>query len=1131
MWKLACRKKPGGVLHTVRDFLGPKQDICLRMVRVPLEGADIKWTIENAGILADDMHTRSFEMWWDADSGTQHVVLAAETDDMAHYERCLRVLYPNCTLDDLPPDATLHDGSGTNSVAPAWYDPDNEHYRVFDAGYRHGHFGCVFDVSSGMRRDAITQITSVAQLARHAWIQIVFRRCGMVADLQRLSSILHATHHEISDVPYTPLMQFLFSDGDNAKQRPHPEKGHDLSVHYSMLQQHIESKAQGAQILVSARGLLSDDFDADFDFGSIHAAGNSGGGYDYIITNKYDWKKFNDTSKPDKKCSLAVSGVKLPLRRAAIFDGRLLPHPRHIKTPIAQYTSKRLLGDYHTPRRSPPFIIMSPAELGLLVRLPDPAIVPHAPETTRDVAKPLQPLVKSGFNLGFADRSDSLRASRLLADAVDTTHDNNIMGIMTDAAATNSVVLSPDDIPTHIYLAGGTKSGKTTLIRCMAKHMEMANLRSTMRNAFILVDPKGSDSYDFLRQCESESYDRKSITFLDPIETKFSINVLELPAYHTPEERQVVVSQYVGYIMQMIEYWYHDSDTFVRLKRILDTLLQYVYLQNDKPTFLDLYEIVVSMQQDGRALLVRMFKALGKPESVLQQAIEAVAGMQKEAYEPVLNRLEKFATDPILRHMFCVRESTVRFEDLIAPGAYTVIRLSPLNIPQHIITLTKQTIVIKLWFAIQERAERVKQESERTQVLLALDEFQDLADLPVIEAMLTQARSYGLGLLLAHQTTTQLKEGLFEVITGNAGTQFVGRVSGRDGERFGNVWDPAYSKEYKKQLATQEYHHWTARLVAGGGEAQPLPVQFWPLFVPKERQTDEVLAGFIESERARFGCGIVGESILAASSAHDSRWLEHVPYEPPSRDEWQIICILAGAKEGLLLRQVTAQFADGTTASNTISATLRRMLSHRMVALQGRKYVLPGVIRRKYLEFDPAAIGTALDIPQSTAAAVSYYVARRNFVCVAPQKIRRGKLRTDLVAYDYDDGVSISVEIESHAEVTRHPEHVRLNMTKWQELGFERCDVWSTHPGIGAIYDDLNKSGRRGVRTFVVGMPTDGDGLQGGTAIVDGRGWVSNVDTSSDGQSPARNCENEKTSDDDNDNDDNDNDNDVSHPT
>ncbi len=453
--------------------------------------------------------------------------------------------------------------------------------------------------------------------------------------------------------------------------------------------------------------------------------------------------------------------------------------------------------------------MLIPGELALFVHLPD-SKTKHL-TITRKQSMPQQQMNKVGYCLGYYSRNTTLNYNS-----------EDFFGNFVHSAETKSIVLSPDDIPTHMYAVGGTKSGKTTLIRGIAKHLEFSNLLGNFPNAFIMIDPKGSDSYDFVRQYETETLDKDLVHFLDPIQTKFSMNILELPPYDE-NTRESVVSRYVGYIMTMIKYWYSGSDSFVRLERILDTLLQYLYLHNDKPTFLDLYEIIIAIQADGQEILVKMFKELGKPGAALQQAIESIAGMGKDAYEPVLNRVEKFATDLVLRHLFCVRESTVDFEKLIEPGNITIVRLSPLNIPQNIITLAKQTIVIKLWFVIQERADKIKLEEDRTQVVLALDEFQDIADLPIIESMLTQARSYKLSLLLAHQTSTQLNNELFKIITGNAGTQFVGRVSGRDGKRFGGIWDPTHTKEIESQLATQEYHHWTARLIAAPGETQPIP--------------------------------------------------------------------------------------------------------------------------------------------------------------------------------------------------------------------------------------------------------------------------------------------------------------------
>jgi len=75
---------------------------------------------------------------------------------------------------------------------------------------------------------------------------------------------------------------------------------------------------------------------------------------------------------------------------------------------------------------------------------------------------------------------------------------------------------------------------------------------------------------------------------------------------------------------------------------------------------------------------------------------------------------------------------------------------------------------------------------------------------------------------------------------------------------------------------------------------------------------------------------------------------------------------------------------------------------------------------------------------------------------------------TDLVAYDYLHDLPISVEIESYSEVDSHPEHVKLNMTKWRDLGFSECHIWSKNAKIQEIYDSLNDDEKKSVKIFLL---------------------------------------------------------------
>ena len=494
-------------------------------------------------------------------------------------------------------------------------------------------------------------------------------------------------------------------------------------------------------------------------------------------THNENLKQENLQSKTTTTIKKNNPNLKKKYRLLSMFEYRLIPDPTLLSYVVSRYVNKKywgILGTIYHKRRSPPFLLLTQNELGLFLRLPDAKSTPNL-SISRKPEIPIQQIKKHGFCLGYIDQLKTRSFGNIISPHTSIekqwpnieSHIKDWYGNIVQASEEQAVVLSQFDIPTHMYVVGGTKSGKTTLIRCIAKHLEMANIHQTFENAFIFIDPKGNDSYDLIRQCETESFEKNRVTFLDPIETKFSINVLELPPYGkvgdviddagavhdnagavhdnnsattiitnnntatphsqtkkyiTPEilaeRRQNLVTQYVGYIMQMIKYWYTDQEAFVRLHRILETLLQYVYLNNDKPTLLDIRDIIIKMQKDGKSMLIKMYKELGKPnDSALKQEIESVASMGKIAYEPVLNRLGKFATNKGLRDMLCVPESTIKFDDMILKGAYTVIRLSPLNIPQNIVSFLKQTIVIKLWFAIQERANHIQNEASRTQVL------------------------------------------------------------------------------------------------------------------------------------------------------------------------------------------------------------------------------------------------------------------------------------------------------------------------------------------------------------------------------------------------------------------------------
>ena len=1022
-WRLANRAKPAGQLADAGRFLPPIGEIAACSVSVPVQ-MDAKAAVLAAGGLAS-AGTRSFELWWDGGEKRLDVVLASEKGDLPSYRQAFRNMYPNAAFEDM------------EATEPEWFPPGPE-CRIFDVGTYHGHYASVFDRARA--HQLVSQVANTVQLSGRAWIQTVFRLHPFNGFLRRHVTRLDSKYREISRGGHLSNSEILLNPGK--KPHDHPEMGYDYTNNYAGLQKHATLKMQGAHVLASVRGAVCSDRDLDLHFDEIEAlpVENIHSGHEHLAKFRYRYADFAGGKR-------ARAGRE-KLDRLDMFGGRLLPDPAPFLDAAAdRYFEKGLLG--YRERRPLPFLVLNLSEIPLLVHLPAPAT--PCIRTTRGVSLPSKPSEKEGCSIGFFRPRPGFDWGAS-------------WGIAARSKDAGAAVVSPSDFATHVYAVGASGSGKTSLIRLLAKHLEAWNGRG-FPNAFVYVDPKGDDSHKFVRQCSPEALASGRVHFLDPQETRFSINPLELPPY-APQDREETVSRHVGYFMKTIEEWYQQSASYVQMERIFRALLFYMYMRHDAPTFLDIHQTILKLQERKADALPEIIRAFGEPDPEMARALEGIASLKVDAFVPLLNRVEQFATDPVLRRMFSVRRGTVDFAELVRPGSYTVVRMSPLNMPQHVQPLAMQAFILKLWFTVQERAAR-EPGGERAQVVLALDEFQIVKDMQVIPLMLEQARSLGLGLVLSHQTTEQISDRQLGIITGNSGTQLVGRVNGRDASRMAQIWDPQFQGELRQQLASQEYFHWTVRERAPPGKEQPPPAQFWLGEPPELLSGGDAYREFISGQLARYGRGVAGSAESAAREAR-TRWLGQLAARLPSGTEWRIMLALRrgqGLQQGEIVEILRAPHRAGVLP--VLRAMVERGTLERTGGGRAAPYRLSGGAMREYFEPDFGAVGTAADIVPLCRKAAESYMASGMFVAVASQRILRGRDRTDLVAYDYGTGVPVSVEIESASEVLSHPEHVRYNMIKWRKLGFGACHVWSSSPRVRGIYETLDERDKKVVAVIV----------------------------------------------------------------
>jgi energy-coupling factor transporter ATP-binding protein EcfA2 len=644
-------------------------------------------------------------------------------------------------------------------------------------------------------------------------------------------------------------------------------------------------------------------------------------------------------------------------------------------------------------------------------------------------------------------------------------------GHTTNTLYENVAGIPPEDLSRHVYVLGSSGCGKSTLIRHLFKHAEAANHTGVLSNSAIYIDVKDEDAKLFLCQCDRTSLYNNSVTYLDINNTNFGINLLELPKYQ-PSDRPMIVSRTVGHVMSMFKEFYSQPQTFVQLERILRLLLFYLYSNTDNPTMLDLYEIIVRLQRQGNfelTQILRFYKNVATPE--MKNALSSIASLSKEAWISLLNRIEPFATDEYMRNKFSVKHTSIDFEKMLKPGNITIFRISDTETPKNVHSLAIMAVVLKIWFTIQERASKVEQE-KRSLVILALDEFQKIKELSILSSILSQARIYNLGLILSHQNLSQIDHELLETIVGNTATQIYGRVSGMDASKIAQIIDPHFSKELTDQITTQPDFVFTIKMRSLLERKETLPIQF-KVFPPLPTTINEKeFIAFLEKMKSLYGINEPAQSVFNSEESRKIEWMKQLYSEFRTKEEWEIISFLYD-KEANLTKIVEAV---NSIDRNKTSRLLRKMIQNGLINIS--KSIKRGLItehlytvstktREQYFPQSFRIIGTAEDIDEVASKAFQYYINNKMFVSLAIQNTGTSSPTPDMIAYNYDTDIVISVEIESTSELYSHPEQTRYNMLKWKKLGFTECHVWSKSPRIQEIKEGLGDNAHD-VRVFII---------------------------------------------------------------
>jgi hypothetical protein len=159
----------------------------------------------------------------------------------------------------------------------------------------------------------------------------------------------------------------------------------------------------------------------------------------------------------------------------------------------------------------------------------------------------------------------------------------------------------------------------------------------------------------------------------------------------------------------------------------------------------------------------------------------------------ITSKLNKFLANDLLRPIVSQQKTTLDFTDAMANNKILLIKLAKGKIGNLNANLLGMIVIGKILQAAFGRADIP--EEERKDFYLYIDEFQNFLT-ESINTILSEARKYRLGLVLAHQLLGQLEEkgddSIRKTIFGNVGTKICFRIGTEDAEVMQEEFKPVF---------------------------------------------------------------------------------------------------------------------------------------------------------------------------------------------------------------------------------------------------------------------------------------------------------------------------------------------------
>jgi hypothetical protein len=320
------------------------------------------------------------------------------------------------------------------------------------------------------------------------------------------------------------------------------------------------------------------------------------------------------------------------------------------------------------------------------------------------------------------------------------------------------------DRSSHFYVIGATGTGKTKFLEYLIKQdIEKGN-------GFGVIDPHGDliediKGFFILQYSPDDERLKDRVVLVDPADPDYTVtfNPLEkIPGVPLAEQANELISAFR-------KIW---SDSWgVRMEDLMRNSL--IALGEAELTLTELPQFL-SHRSIRQSILEKVSHPLA--QEYFKRFDSLTDRGQVTWIEPIMNKINAFFSDERIRLIFSSEKSSFNLREIMDHRKILLIKLDKGKLKDSA-DLLGSLLMAKIQMAAFSRSDILQK--KRIPFYLYIDEFQIFAS-ESFSVILSEARKYGLSLIMAHQTLAQIPEELRSLILGNTGVQVYFRLNRHD---------------------------------------------------------------------------------------------------------------------------------------------------------------------------------------------------------------------------------------------------------------------------------------------------------------------------------------------------------------